>query len=78
MAAKKSKSTSKTTQSNSVSRPQAKPKSTRAPRQVWLVLRDDRKDVYEAYVSLTSASTSAPSNSTVVGPFVLAERNRQD
>lgn len=49
----------------------------RAPRQVWLVLYDDRTDRYDAYVTLKSAKAAAPPNAVIVGPLVLAERNRQ-
>lgn len=49
----------------------------RAPRQVWLVLHDDRDNGYTAYTTMKAAKAAAPSNGVIVGPYVLTERDRQ-
>lgn len=49
----------------------------RAPRQVWLVIEDDREDGWPAYKTFKAAKANAPPNAIILGPAVMAERVRQ-
>jgi hypothetical protein len=74
MSTKKAPSSKKNGNARDSERELSKPK---APRQLWVPIYDDRKDEFESYTTLKAAEKNAPENAVIVGPFVLAERNRQ-